>query len=294
MELLEIAVSYICQTHNAEIDLQELDSIFQQPYEKRKLSDKGIIFVGENDVELKRFCDKEFDYENKRELRKILELASVSAKAHQIYIAVVRKNGRASMQGVIIDPSDAYMNNKYCIMLKSQGNWEIKYGDRWICAYRENHYQSFRENAFEKLEKNINHYSGYNEITELIKDLSKHINHGAIFVCFAEREEAEKKINEASSLKRAYKFKYTLDMHSLDEVVISSFANIDGAIIIDKQGICYGIGTILDGKAKEEGDASRGSRFNSSLTYSANLKEEGIEAAIYVISEDGGIDFIVS
>ncbi|UOR06570.1 DNA integrity scanning protein DisA nucleotide-binding domain protein [Hymenobacter aerilatus] len=65
--------------------------------------------------------------------------------------------------------------------------------------------------------------------------------------------------------------------------------NIDGAVLIDPAGTCYGIGAILDGLATAKGDSSRGSRYNSALRY---VESSQYPCLAIVVSEDGWIDLL--
>jgi DisA bacterial checkpoint controller nucleotide-binding len=69
---------------------------------------------------------------------------------------------------------------------------------------------------------------------------------------------------------------------------LKHLTTIDGAILLSPDGMCHGIGTILDGMATESGDPGRGARFNSALRYA----ESKWPCLAVVVSEDGGIDFI--
>jgi DisA bacterial checkpoint controller nucleotide-binding len=75
----------------------------------------------------------------------------------------------------------------------------------------------------------------------------------------------------------------------VDTKTLQNLTPIDGAIILDPQGHCHAIGAILDGKATDSGDPSRGARYNSALRY-----YEAAEAPcmVVVVSSDGGIDFV--
>lgn len=73
--------------------------------------------------------------------------------------------------------------------------------------------------------------------------------------------------------------------------VLRLVTNIDGAVLIEPNGICHAIGAILDGLATEKGDSSRGSRFNSALRY-VNSSKYPVLAV--VVSEDGWIDLLPS
>ena len=76
---------------------------------------------------------------------------------------------------------------------------------------------------------------------------------------------------------------------------ILNITAIDGAIMLDDKGDCYGIGVILDGIAKgAQGNPERGARYNSAIKYVAKCKNEEIEikVMIIVVSEDGMIDIL--
>ena len=72
---------------------------------------------------------------------------------------------------------------------------------------------------------------------------------------------------------------------------IQQLTSIDGAVLLNKDSICYAIGVILDGIATEKGDSSRGSRYNSAIRYFENFNLK-FSIAIVIISEDGMIDII--
>jgi hypothetical protein len=76
---------------------------------------------------------------------------------------------------------------------------------------------------------------------------------------------------------------------TLDSITLTNLTPIDGAIIMDPAGVCYAIGTILDGQATDNGDPGRGARFNSAVRYYESVTAP---CMIVVVSSDGGVDFI--
>ena len=64
---------------------------------------------------------------------------------------------------------------------------------------------------------------------------------------------------------------------------------IDGAVLIDPHNVCHAIGTILDGRATDAGDPSRGARFNSAVRYVDSSEHECLAI---VVSEDGMINLV--
>lgn len=74
----------------------------------------------------------------------------------------------------------------------------------------------------------------------------------------------------------------------LDAEVLRYVTSIDGAVLVDPQGVCHAIGVILDGVATKKGSSSRGARYNSAIRYQAQKPS----CLAIVISEDGSIDLI--
>jgi hypothetical protein len=71
--------------------------------------------------------------------------------------------------------------------------------------------------------------------------------------------------------------------------LVSRISGIDGAILVDHDSRCHAIGVILDGLASEEGDPSRGARFNSAIRYVGSATEHTL---CLVVSEDGQVDMV--
>jgi hypothetical protein len=71
--------------------------------------------------------------------------------------------------------------------------------------------------------------------------------------------------------------------------LVGRLTRIDGALLIDPKGICHAVGVILDGKATEQGDPSRGARFNSAIRY---IISASTTTMCLVVSEDGHIDML--
>jgi hypothetical protein len=76
----------------------------------------------------------------------------------------------------------------------------------------------------------------------------------------------------------------------LSAAMMLPISAIDGAVLMDRHGVCHAIGVILDGPATEKGDSSRGARYNSAIKYFQNQKRGGV--LIIIISEDGLVNLI--
>lgn len=77
----------------------------------------------------------------------------------------------------------------------------------------------------------------------------------------------------------------------MDVYLVEVLTSIDGALLIDLDGYAHAKGVILDGVIGIEGDASRGSRYNSALTYH-EFRGWQKPTMIVVVSEDGMVDVI--
>ena len=95
-----------------------------------------------------------------------------------------------------------------------------------------------------------------------------------------------KAVEEAERLKKQCLSIYPI---ALTPDLVSRFSGIDGAILIDPKGICHAIGVILDGMATDEGDQSRGARYNSAIRYIASA---GSPTICIVVSEDGNVNVL--
>jgi len=96
----------------------------------------------------------------------------------------------------------------------------------------------------------------------------------------------------ASESKRLAKQATGLMPVGLTPELLKSVTAIDGAVMLDTDGICHAIGVILDGEAVEFGNPARGARFNSSLRYVAQMENRNITCVVIVVSEDGTAEWI--
>lgn len=118
------------------------------------------------------------------------------------------------------------------------------------------------------------------EIAELAKDQK----HGTIIVISAKAAQEANRLSGQSTCINPTPI--------LCPEVIRSITSIDGAVLIDTSGKCFAIGVILDGMAIEDGDSSRGARYNSALRYVKMKQEKGVATMALVVSEDGMIDLL--
>lgn len=106
---------------------------------------------------------------------------------------------------------------------------------------------------------------------------------GAILV-FAEDAEIEAKrlAHQCISIKPL----------KLSSELILTLSSIDGAVLSDINGYGHAKGIILDGIVGLGGNAARGSRYNSAITYQEFRASNRQETVLVVVSSDGMIDII--
>ena len=66
-------------------------------------------------------------------------------------------------------------------------------------------------------------------------------------------------------------------------------SGVDGAVLIDPQGVCYAVSVILDGSANSECTPSRGARYNSAIRY---VRSSNNPRLAVIASDDQTVDVI--
>lgn len=114
------------------------------------------------------------------------------------------------------------------------------------------------------------------KIEEAISELVKQ-EHGTIVVI---KRDANQLVHKYADLSLIIK------PTPLTKDNIKRLSSIDGAIIMNEKGICYGFGTILDGIDTKNGNPERGSRYNSSQRF-FEMNSQNNDLLVLVLSDDG-------
>lgn len=124
----------------------------------------------------------------------------------------------------------------------------------------------------------------YNEtaILNIVKYARKQ-SHGTTIIV---SEAAVKESERLAEANRAIK----IHPIPVDETTILSLSAIDGAMIVDTDGVCHAIGAILDGVVEKPGNIARGARFNSAITYVDFEVEMGRKSVAIIVSSDDTVD----
>ncbi|MDR1748639.1 MAG: DNA integrity scanning protein DisA nucleotide-binding domain protein [Spirochaetaceae bacterium] len=216
-----------------------------------------------------------------RKVRKLLELTSDS-------FSLISDSASIYGLGHVTGDYNSASENLFYINFTGFYQWELLHEKKPLLNVKFNQ-PYLMTNVFKKMKfisdmkrifKQIEYdhiISLYNMIYALIKS-----KYGSILVICSDAEEESERLKYQSIQVKPF---------AINDNMIEKFSHIDGAIIINEKGICYSISTILDGLATSKGDSSRGSRYNSSIRYFENRRND-TEIAIVIVSEDGMIDFI--
>lgn len=97
--------------------------------------------------------------------------------------------------------------------------------------------------------------------------------------------------NAESEAKRLSTQAIEIEPTTFDANLLRGATSIDGAVLFNEKANCYAIGVILDGLATEDGDSSRGARYNSAIKYYESRKDRD-KLMMVIVSEDGMINII--
>lgn len=119
-------------------------------------------------------------------------------------------------------------------------------------------------------------------------------DHGAVLIFSNSdsiRREAERLASKHRGLLLPSPQNLLLDRNTGSET-INRMAAIDGAILVDYDGLCYSYGTILDGKAVVDGSVDRGARYNSTNAYVKSQRSNCFLNWYRLIAKKHGLSFI--
>lgn len=283
--------------HDSENELDPLDKINKissLSYEKT-FSKGKILLIPSHQLEqltdyspvtpLIRLHEK-LPLKSYRHIRKILELSD-----QNVYLL---SNG-FYLYGTVLIPQEINFSKTdydfYTIEFNSYYSWQLNYnGNKLLQVTQEEvftpkpkisylHFSHELKKIFPEIETKrvLNLY-------KLILESLKQVKGTIIVISKNARSEANRLKNQC----------FIIEGKKLTPSMMKSITSIDGAVLIDLDGYCQGIGVILDGIATEKGDPSRGARYNSAIRYVETISNNPHYSACFtvVISEDGDVDMI--
>ena len=167
-------------------------------------------------------------------------------------------------------------------------HWTIKL-DKFLLCYKSGEYHLSELNTTSKpyLNKLDVNYQNQFMIDTVINEAKKQ-RHGTLII-ITDSKTALDETERLSNYGRGIRIK-KINLYKKTNIIMN-ISSINGALIMDTNCNCYGIGIILDGNAVSKGNMARGARFNSAINYVENKKLEGKNVLAVIISEDKTIDY---
>ena len=218
---------------------------------------------------------------NNREIRKIRKLLEIATPPLNLLIGQRKE--------ILGFTSDDKRHFECKFMLNGYLKWKVFFEDKCI---------EYNNGVFRIPTKRKNNYyiNSLNELCESKKQFEKleHIiseaakqEYGALLI-IADKDNIKLEIERLCQYGRGIQIK-KLNLYD-NKLFINNLTSIDGAMFLDFNCNCYGIGIILDGDAVIEGLTSRGARYNSAINYIERQKQQGKNFIAVIISEDGTVD----
>ena len=273
-------------------DFSIITKLSAMTYESNKCKAR-IIFTHEvKNLNIKFANPVLLDIYNLRAIRKLLEVAN-DKFALIINWRTEEENLLPIFEAVGFANEEDYQQ---CVQFQILGylQWKLLDGEKTILNYRQGRYVVVKEDSFDDryLRQCLNTIFGGNaESDRILNIVNKSLNqlHGTTLIITSE---AQEEVSRLCDKKRGYQIaEIELDKQSN---LVENITCIDGAVIMDECGKCFGIGVILDGKCIVSGNQARGARYNSAYNYIAIMSENKKNAIAVVISEDRTVDVITS
>ena len=263
-----------------QIDIDLYNILASTSYEK-KVPSGGILLLNQTQhYDLKiNFQEKyPFEIKNIKQIRKLLEMATDR-------LFLVSKDNSVIGLGDYGDSGGDFE----LLLFNGHQRWAYYKNGKELLSYKEGKYTFI-------FDKNINFISYFptkfisKENYEYLNNLlyaMKQLKYGILMII---SDEAQAEVERLCRFGRGYAIEQ-IDLKLPGNInLLSSITSIDGAIFIDTNLICYGLGMILDGIAIKTGLSSRGARYNSAKCYIDNKDYEKFVAV--VVSDDETIDII--
>jgi hypothetical protein len=255
-----------------------------------KRDSKGRIVFGSSKMfkDSAHYIDMRFQHpiqisaENIKRLRKVLD---ISSRARPLYCQIHDVLGLG--REIPLDRDDIF-----CVDFTGGGSWELSYKDQAMMRVH-NSLPTLPQAKLDEKAIRAKLRSIFDKVTpESVERLTMTLlaaseqTHGSIIVISTEaRDEAHR--------LRARSMPTEPVAPTVD--IIQQVSAMDGALLMDDQGILHAVGVILDGDIAENShaDSSRGARYNSSITYVEFRRRANPEARCLalIVSEDGIVSF---
>ncbi|WP_201554761.1 hypothetical protein [Psychrobacter sp. 72-O-c] len=217
---------------------------------------------------------------NIRWVRKVLEMSSNT-------FSLIADNEYIYGLGSLVKDYDFFDQKIFIVEFLDHYYWQISCGDIILLQSQYNEPRLYSSTGQEELLlDNLNRLYPYTTHTEkqnilnLVLTLTN-LNRGSMLVIADDAE---------TEVKRLARLGTPIKPVLLTPDLLEQVSGIDGTVIINPKGVCFGIGIILDGDAMSECTPSRGSRYNSGVRYVYPTKNKKRLAVI--VSDDKTVDIV--
>jgi hypothetical protein len=277
-ERLCAAIAYACHDVSFQNIFDALNVISSIPYEGLEATGSILFAAAGLDVTEAQVClNAAVPIHEHRLARKMIEMSG-----HELSCICHGSGGISALGGL----RDAGAEGVFRVTFTGHYKWELYHKDTLIMqsAFGVPQLPSVRlgEETFLSTARRV--LSGIDEDAGQrlwsIAGAAIEQRHGTIIVI------SEAAAEEAARLRRQ---SIGIKPTELTPHLVRRLSNIDGALLVDPRGVCYAVGVILDGLATDEGDTSRGARYNSAVRYVASADAATI---CLIVSEDGYVDMM--
>lgn len=216
-----------------------------------------------------------------RKVRKFLELSDsnsmIISDSHLIY-GLGKLIGNYNPKDESLFIINFIGHYKWLVSHNEQILMVVEYGQPNLPKERiqKDYFETILRRLFSTVEK-----SQVNDLWELVTEASKQ-RHGTMLIISNDADKESIRLSNPSFPVKPFK---------LETSLVNQITSIDGSVLLDINCMCYSIGVIIDGLASQNGDSSRGARFNSAIRYYEQVGNT-IPTILIVISEDEMIDIL--
>lgn len=250
-------------------------SISFMPYERRVNLGKAVF------IQTSEFDNLEgtigLASEDRVEFSDIWMVRKLLEACQDKYYLVIGEDGKENWKILGYVATDNYQcDSRARVSFEGEGKYRIFVGQRELLRFERAEYHIYKTRE----EREIRELSEKMEEVhkQIIREWAEGITHGGLFIFIKEGINTEVD-RLCDKCRRGFRIN-NISVSNFKQFV-AGMAAVDGAILVDYEGVCHAYGVILDGVAKVKGYPQRGARFNSAINYVF-----GEERTAVIISED--------
>lgn len=219
------------------------------------------------------------DIYNYRGIRKLLEVSSNQ-------MALLCNVESVWGLGIPLDTYNPSLENLFEIRFSEHHTWELAHADNIMLRVKYRQARLPRSRFDRELFCDRVHQlfevdrATANRLIVAVESAIKQ-RHGTMLVITPEAKEETIRLAAQSTV---------IEPVIITKEIISHVSCVDGAILISPDGMIHSFGVILDGKSTENGNSTRGARYNSAIRYVDGERSRNVNCLALIVSEDGYVD----